>query len=262
MISFFLLSHFYEKVGIRKESYLGIFFQIDTQIIKGSLEKSEKFNKKIQSDNNVSENNSNPDEDQLLDDEKTESEKDNKDKKEKKVQGKKVSSSSQSKFLLKFLDNSEQKKYSSWESKMVNLKIFIGQFLKIVAFSLLYYFYNNFLIKFNYYNQILNELCKEESVALNYLNIERELFAGDLKTFFGNNTRDYLIDKLNNAYHEKEFYDNVTLTYKNYLPSDYLEEYDNITNKNICYICQKNFTQYNISCEHFMHNSTSYVKFV
>ncbi len=98
VISFFLLSHFYEKVGIRKESYLGIFFQIDTQIIKGSLEKSEKFNKKIQSDNNVSENNSNPDEDQLLDDDKTESEKDNKEKKEKKGPSKKVSSSSQSKI--------------------------------------------------------------------------------------------------------------------------------------------------------------------
>ena len=162
-------------------------------------------------------------------------------------------------IIVFILDNSEQKKYTSWESKMVNLKIFVGQFLKIVAFSLLYYFYNNFLIKFDYYNQILNELCKEESVALNYINIERELFAGDLKTFFGNNTKDYLIDKLNNAYHEKEFYDNVTLTYKNYLPSDYLEEYDNITNKNLCYICQNNFTKYNISCEHFMHNSTSYV---
>ena len=100
--SYFLLAHFYEKVGIRKESYLGIFFQIDHQIIKNSLEKCEKFNKKIQSDSNVDYLISYGDQDELLEDEKTEEEDESKkkDKKDKKGSSKKGNNVSPSKSFL------------------------------------------------------------------------------------------------------------------------------------------------------------------
>ena len=103
----------------------------------------------------------------------------------------------------------EDKKYSSWESKMVKMKIVIDQLLKIIAFALLYYFYNAFLQNFNYYNQILNQICIEESFLLNTLNLQRELYAGDIKTLLKLDTKSVLETRLNNAYSDKESFDNV-----------------------------------------------------
>lgn len=49
-LCFFMMSYSYNQVAILKESYLEVFFEIGTNVIKGSLEKCEKFTKKIQSE--------------------------------------------------------------------------------------------------------------------------------------------------------------------------------------------------------------------
>ena len=46
----FMMSFSYNQVAILKESYLEVFFEIGTNVIKGSLEKCEKFTKKMQSE--------------------------------------------------------------------------------------------------------------------------------------------------------------------------------------------------------------------
>ena len=64
LFALYFLANAYSAVCKRKESYLEVFFEIGNNVIKNSLEKCEKFSKKIQSDN-LSETGSNYDETEL-----------------------------------------------------------------------------------------------------------------------------------------------------------------------------------------------------
>ena len=50
VIIFYFMSHAYDGVAKRKESYLQVFFEIGNSVIKASLEKCENFTKKIQAE--------------------------------------------------------------------------------------------------------------------------------------------------------------------------------------------------------------------
>lgn len=50
VVIFYLMSHAYDGVAKRKESYLQVFFEIGNSVIKASLEKCENFTKKIQAE--------------------------------------------------------------------------------------------------------------------------------------------------------------------------------------------------------------------
>ena len=52
VLCYFLISFAYDLIAQRKESYLEVFFEIGTPVIKSSLEKCEKFIKKINEENN------------------------------------------------------------------------------------------------------------------------------------------------------------------------------------------------------------------
>ena len=71
-LCYFMMSFSYNQVAILKESYLEVFFEIGTNVIKGSLEKCEKFTKKMQSEtfseflSNFSDDNSNTETDNSL----------------------------------------------------------------------------------------------------------------------------------------------------------------------------------------------------
>ena len=52
VLCYFLISFAYDLIAQRKESYLEVFFEIGTPVIRSSLEKCEKFIKKINEENN------------------------------------------------------------------------------------------------------------------------------------------------------------------------------------------------------------------
>lgn len=161
LASYFMISYAFSAVCKRKESYLEVFFEIGGSTIKNSLEKCEKFSKKIQADN-LSDAVSNLDEAEMIQD--TTVQVINETKK------------------LKSSHSKKRRNNNSRETKVIKFKMMSAIFFICLFFFLVYYFYKDYLDTVNVYIEIYQNISEQQRQYLLLFNMLREYFF-DSNTF-------------------------------------------------------------------------------
>jgi hypothetical protein len=177
IIAYFLLIFAYLAVGRRKESYLEVFFEIGGSVIRNSLEKCEKFTKKIQSDS-INDQTSNFDETEMMNDTIIQPLNSG---------GKKSS-------------NSKRKNNNSKEVRIIKWKLALSLCLMGFFFFFMYFIYKDYLDKVKIFIQIYQNICLEQAEFLMIFNSLREYFFDNKTKVFGEPVGEYLKSQLDNIY--------------------------------------------------------------
>jgi len=190
VIAYFVLIYSYLAVGRRKESYLEVFFEIGGSVIKNSLDKCEKFTKKIQTDS-INDRTSNFDETELIED-----------------------------TIIQPLNSSSKKNSShkrknnnSKEVRSIKLKLAFSLFVLGIFFFLIYIILKSNLNQMIIYINIFQNICLEQAQYLMIFNTMREYFFDWNSHVNATKVSTYLTTQLDNIYLYKLQTDQVILLF-------------------------------------------------
>ena len=249
IVSYFILKWIFNKVIIKKESYVEIFFNIEGKLIFDCLNKCEKFlNYIISKDNSNLKNNNFSESDSSSFFEK--------------------SSSNESFFENNYNNKNEKnessyfsKKKNSKKSKNIEVKILWIIIYILMTGILTFDTYFQFKV-YNNYNTISNLVNIQLNIELNTLEMGSYLRAfifNQTTHFNGIPTEEFFSNRLNNFYDEnKNYYSNLTKELKNF--PLLRKKYNNLYYSNLCNYTTYFFVliNYNGSCENFTSNTISH----
>ena len=241
LLCYFLISFSYDQVAQRKESYLEFFFEIETHVIKNSLEKCVKFMKKINEEStNDNESTETFDNDILSSEKKqfNEIEKKNKEKGKRRI----------------------RKTYSSRETKVFKIIIAIFFFLVSIFCVLIFIFYliwlNDSKIYLLYYQRV-SELESRDIMLFNSL---REYMFDENSKVNSTTSLEYTNKLLNIIYIIHNEYQRYIIEKRNTIPGGYKKIFEEILMSSPCKY--SSYFSSETQCLNFMSKSPSFGLFV
>ena len=236
ILIYILVIYAYKGISKRKESYIEVFLEIETRVIRNSLYKCEKFNKKLQ-------NGESDDEEDILS----------------------TISNIDTPIVKKKETLNENHTKPKIEIKSISNDIFFK--IKIICFLLLVEVF--FSIIFGYFYSFLEEIqiyVKFSQQEILY-NVEIYHLFNSLREFFFDKTQkilnipnqEYLSIKMDDIYDCRKKNLNYINHNKYNLPNDFFIQYKKLKNSHPCnFKLENNFFDNEEECLNFMSNSTKY----
>lgn len=209
IIIYITFSKAYQEVAQKKESYLEVFFEIEKDVIKNSLEKCENFARKIQLQSFT---------EFIVNDEEHD--------------------------YYDIIPNKDIKRHEKKKNNVKNknskdtlmIKVFFGVFLILIQIyrSLYISFFFFFLENLKLY---INIFQSENDAFLEYMYLYRncrEFFFDDNISINTSSVNDYFPNYLIDFYHNIIQKQNLSLIYKKKYPKKYLIEFERLHNKELC----------------------------
>ena len=236
LISIFILVNYaYDGVSKRKESYIEVFFEIDTKIIRNSLLKCENFNRKLQN------NEENDDEDDLLS----------------------PTSNNETPLIKKNEPQNEKNRIKKGKNAFTSNMIFKIKFMTfiliiIIFFSIVFAFKYLFLENVKLYQRFFQNQVEYNTEIYRIFNALREVYFDMNQKIKNIKADDFLNNELDEVYKRRKKNLIIINKYKDKLPNDFGEKYNKLLKKHPCEFRSDNYFLNEEECLNFMSNSTSY----
>ena len=236
ILIYILVIYAYKGISKRKDSYIEVFLEIEISVIRNSLYKCEKFNKKLQ-------NGENYDDEEILS----------------------TISNIDTPVVKKKETNNENQTKPRIEIKSISndiffkIKLIFFLLLIEVFFSIIFGLFYTFLEKI----QIYVKFSQQEilyNVEIYYLfNSLREFFFDKTQKILNITNEEYLNSKLDDIYDSRKKNMNYINHNKFNLPNDFFVQYKNLKNSHPCdYKLEDNYFENEEECLNFMSNSTKF----
>ena len=231
---FILVVYAYDAVSKRKESYIEVFLEIDTTIIRNSLAKCENFNRKFQNDEE------NEDDEDILS----------------------HTSNTENSLIKNKESQSENHRIKKGKSLSLSLifKIkFIGFLLVMeIFYSGIFCFKYSFLKHIHIYQKFFQQQIIYNAEIYNIYNSLREFYFDVSQKIQEKKSDDYLNIELNEVYKKRKNNLIIINKYKDKLPNNFGEKYNELLKKHPCKFRSDDYFLNEEECVNFMSNSTTY----